>query len=247
MPALDNIEKPRRQATCARDVVPVPELPIFERRAMSPTISERNAMFGNLVRVVATCTLVLAAVPDAQAQSAIDPVSVPSNLEVPAGYTAYLKVHASGTQNYMCLPWSTTPVVGWKLVGPQATLFEIGAGLLTQQVATHFLSVNPAEGVARPTWQHSLDSSRVWGRALQSSTDPGYVEAGAIPWLLLAATGVQEGPEGGTLLTRTAFVQRVNTSGGAAPSTGCARPTDIGALALVPYSADYVFFKPSGQ
>jgi hypothetical protein len=35
----------------------------------------------------------------------------------------------------------------------------------------------------------------------------------------------------------------VNTVGGAAPSTGCDLPTNIGKTAFVPYTADYVFYK----
>jgi hypothetical protein len=39
-------------------------------------------------------------------------------------------------------------------------------------------------------------------------------------------------------------VQRVNTSGGIAPAAdGCARAADIGRRALVPYTADYVFYR----
>jgi hypothetical protein len=87
----------------------------------------------------------------------------------------------------------------------------------------------------------------VWARALRSSTDPNYVEAGAIPWLLLTVTGAEAGPSGGSFLTQTAYIHRLNTSGGAAPSTGCALTSDIGALALVPYAADYFFYKSSIQ
>jgi len=35
----------------------------------------------------------------------------------------------------------------------------------------------------------------------------------------------------------------VVTSGGVAPATGCAAVTDVGHKALVPYSADYVFYR----
>jgi len=38
------------------------------------------------------------------------------------------------------------------------------------------------------------------------------------------------------------WVQRIRTVGGVAPATGCSQSTDVGALALVPYSTDYVFF-----
>ena len=63
-----------------------------------------------------------------------------------------------------------------------------------------------------------------------------------MPWLLLETTGVQEGPNGGDLLTRTTFIQRVNTDGGLAPATGCAQLSDVGKKAFVPYTADYFFF-----
>ena len=76
-----------------------------------------------------------------------------------------------------------------------------------------------------------------------SSTDPNHVEAGAIPWLLLTVVGAEYGPEGGAFLTQASHIQRLNTSGGVAPSTGCSQPVEIGAVTLVPYSADYVFYK----
>ena len=113
-----------------------------------------------------------------------------------------------------------------------------------EQRTTHFLSANAAEnGLPRPTWQHSIDSSRVWGRAIASSNDPSVVEPGAIPWLLLEATGVASGPGGGLFLAQTAFIQRVHTSGGIAPAIGCSLTTDVGAIALVRYRADYFFYR----
>jgi hypothetical protein len=164
---------------------------------------------------------------------------VPSAIEVPAGYVAFFQAHAIGTQNYVCVPADKKFV--WKLFGPQATLFG-GVETPAPQVATHFLSVNPEEGVARPTWQHSFDTSSVWGRALASSSDPAYVADGAIPWLLVQVVGAQSGPGGGSALTSTVFIQRVNTVGGTAPATGCSTKDDAGTTALVPYAADYVFY-----
>jgi Protein of unknown function (DUF3455) len=55
--------------------------------------------------------------------------------------------------------------------------------------------------------------------------------------------GAQDGPTGGDTLTATTFTQRLNTSGGVAPSTGCASPRDVGNQAFVPYTADYFFYK----
>jgi hypothetical protein len=186
----------------------------------------------------------------ASGQNGLTEVKIPSapvNLQVPAGNVAFLKANAAGTQNYVCLPSSSGPK--WTFQGPQATLFVKfpwinGEG--TWQVATHFPSSNPSEaGLARPTWQSSHDTSTVWGKAIASSTDPKYVVPGAIPWLLVEATGTQQGPMGGTALSQTTFIQRVNTSGGVAPSEGCDESV-YGKLALVPYTTDYYFYQSSG-
>jgi hypothetical protein len=179
---------------------------------------------------------------NAQGRHRNDPPAVPANLEVPAGYSPFLIAHAVGTQNYVCLP--SPAGQAWRFIAPQATLFDVARGHLREQLATHFLSANPDEGnIARATWQDSSDSSRVWGRALQSSSDPGFVEPGAIPWLLLEVVGTERGPLGGAFLKHTAYIQRVNTSGGVAPTEGCTQMTSVGAIALVPYEADYVFYR----
>lgn len=175
--------------------------------------------------------------------AALTPPPVPADLEVPDGYRAYLGGHAVGTQNYVCTTNPTGPTgppIGWVLYGPQATLFtDDGA-----QVMTHFLSPNPEEGgTPRPTWLHSRDSSAVWARAVQPSTDPVYVDPDAIPWLLLEYAGVQAGPKRGTRLVHTSYLHRVNTEGGKAPATGCADAADVGKKALVPYEADYFFYR----
>ena len=176
----------------------------------------------------------------AMAQSVPD---VPPILDVPAGQVLFATGYAVGTQNYMCLP-APSGGVAWKFFAPQATLYVTAFGLQAQ-LATHFLSANPEEsGLNRPTWQHSIDSGRVWGKVAQISTDPNYVAPGAIPWLLLEVAGREMGPDGGWFLTQAAWIQRINTSGGVAPATGCSEPGNIGALALVPYTTDYLFYKP---
>ena len=86
------------------------------------------------------------------------------------------------------------------------------------------------------------DTSTVWARAIASSSDPAFVAPGAIPSLLLQIAGVQDGPTGGDKLSETTYLQRLNTSGGVAPSTGCTQSTDVGKTAFVPYAADYFFF-----
>jgi Protein of unknown function (DUF3455) len=179
----------------------------------------------------------------------VTPPPVPSAIEVPEGNKAFLEGHAVGTQNYICLscPNATTPAAmcpdasgfAWILFTPQATLFNDHG----KQVTTHFFSPNPFEnGTIRATWQHSRDTSTVWGGRAIPSSDPDFVAPGAIPWLLLPVAGAQEGPTGGHTLTATTFIQRLNTAGGVAPSTGCSMSTDVGAKAFVPYTADYFFY-----
>jgi hypothetical protein len=169
------------------------------------------------------------------------PPPVPDAIQVPPGYTPYLAAHAIGTQGYVCV--AVGPVFSWTPFGPQATLFDEES----RQILTHFLSATPYDQLLNPTWQHSRDSSAVWGRMIKSSSDPNFVAAGAIPWLLLEAVVVGDGPTGGDKLMATRLIQRVNTVNGMAPSTGCARPEDIKKRALVPYEADYFFFKEKAR
>ena len=169
---------------------------------------------------------------------------MPANLEVPQGHEVFLHGRATGTQNYVCL--STPAGYRWQFLGPQATLYVSLANDLQQQITTHFLSANPAEnGTARATWMGSFDSSQVWARPIANSSDPSYVAPNSIPWLLLHAVGRQAGPTGGNMLTRTTYIQRLNTAGGIAPAAGCTQPAEIGALALVPYTTDYFFYRAS--
>ena len=170
---------------------------------------------------------------------------VPANIQAPVGNTLFLEGQAQGTQNYICLP--TASGFSWTFFSPQATLFltfKVSGADIPQQIITHFLSPNPSEsGTPRVTWQSSSDTSAVWARSIGSSSDPNFVAAGAIPWVLLQVMGSQPGPTGGDLLAHTTFVQRLNTSGGVVPSTGCSQPENVGAMALAPYTADYFFYK----
>ena len=181
----------------------------------------------------------------------LTPPPVPDKLKVEAGNVAFLVGHAVGTQNYVCLPSGTG--VAYTLFTPQATLFSDDE----KQLTTHFFSPNPFEnntnpavvavGTIRATWQHSRDSSTVWAKLKDSSTEAPFVAPNAIPWLLLTAVKGEDGPTGGGTLTKTTFIQRLNTSGGVAPSTGCSSPTDVGHSAFVPYKADYFFYKKAGE
>ena len=181
----------------------------------------------------------------ARADRVTPPPLPDSKLQVPAGNEAFLVGHAVGTQNYVCLPSGSG--FAFTLFTPQATLFADNE----KQIITHYFSPNlspiPPEilGTIRATWQDSHDTSTVWASATQiatHATDPDFVQQGAVAWLLLQVVGSQSGPIGSNKLTPTSFIQRVNTVGGLAPSTGCASLADVGREAFMPYTADYVFF-----
>jgi Protein of unknown function (DUF3455) len=189
----------------------------------------------------------------------VTPPPTPTLITPPAGNTAFLLGHGVGTQGYVCLPTEAgASTASWTVNGarPEATLFQ---SFFDQdvQIITHFLSpdTNPNDVVPNPfpfgsaTWQSSLDSSKVWAAVLHKNqitagTDPASCpNTGAIPCLLLQSIGSEAGPTGGKSLSKTTFIQRLNTKGGAAPTDGCATSTDVGKQVLVPYSADYYFFR----
>ena len=193
----------------------------------------------------------------AHAQS-VTPPPTPTLITPPAGNSAFLVGHAIGTQGYVCLP--TVPgasTASWTVnaARPEATLF-LSLGGQNFQIVTHFLSPNekpidPTQPVpfGNATWQSSFDSSRVWaavfsGTMIRAGSDPASCpNTGSIACLLLQTVGAKEGPTGGTLLSKTSFIQRLNTNGGSAPNDGCFTSADVGKQALVPYTADYFFYR----
>lgn len=179
--------------------------------------------------------------------------TTPAIITPPAGNSAFVLGHAVGTQGYVCLP--TSAGASWTVNGsrPEAALFPDATGNKVQ-IISHFLSpdTNPNEFAPKPlpfasaTWQSSLDGSKVWGQVLHSipaGSDASCSHAGAIGCLLLQSIGSEKGPTGGQILTPTTFIQRLNTQGGSAPAIGCSVAADVGKQTLVPYTADYYFFR----
>lgn len=141
---------------------------------------------------------------------------VPDEIAVP-GTTNKVHFHGFGV-GVQIYTWNGTD---WGRTVPEATLFHDNG-----VVATHF---------AGPTWE-SNSGSKVVGAAVQPVT----VDPDAIPWVLLKA--VQTSGPG--ILAETTYIQRVNTTGGKAPSTDC---TFVGQVARVPYTADYFFYRASND
>jgi len=209
-----------------------------------------------ILYTVAVAAAFAVAVPrPAYARDEIIVPSVPFNLVVDAtANVPFLVGHAFGSQNYVCLPASNAAGVAFTLFTPEATLLDDEG----EQIITHFFAPNPDEpiapnsnpalnaiGLIRAAWQDSHDGSTVWAAVLNgaASTDETFVEKGAVAWLKLTKVGDERGTTGGDRLTKTTFIQRLNTHGGVAPSTGCTSPADIGHLAFMPYTADYFFYK----
>jgi hypothetical protein len=157
---------------------------------------------------------------------------------LPDGGTVVLHALGAGTQDYACIG---TPIDGgadagdagesfaWVLQGPDALLKDCNG----VTIGHHF----PDGGSTSPEWQ-TTDGTYVTGKKLIAYTPDG--GSGSVPWLLLQATG-----HGGTgTLSTVTYIQRLDTDGGNAPSTGCDVTTEAGATVNVPYTADYYFYGP---
>lgn len=147
--------------------------------------------------------------------------AVPAPLQPAAGEALITTVHAKGVQVYECR--AAKDAVGkfeWAFTGPEAELADVQGA----RVGKHY---------AGPTWE-ALDGSKVVGAVRRKADAP---DANAIPWLLLDATSV--GTSGA--FSRISAIQRVNTTGGKAPSAACSA-VNAGEAARVSYTADYHFY-----
>ena len=189
------------------------------------------------------------------------PSNLPPSLVVDSPNHPFLLGKATGTQNYFCttrvdaagnfiLDAAGNTTFAWKLFTPEATLFSDDPKD-PKQLITHFFSPNPDEvntdaftdfHPIRATWQSSQDTSAVWARTVVAG-DAVDVTPGAVAWLKLTAVGRRDGLDGGDVLAKTSFVQRVNTSGGVAPPADtCDSLQEVGRQAFRPYTADYIFY-----
>ena len=138
-------------------------------------------------------------------------------IAVTGNYRVHFHGFAVGVQIY------TWDGVSWGRAVPEATLFDAEGNV----VAIHF---------AGPTWE-SNSGSKVLGAVVQPTVT---VDPNAIPWVKLKAVST----EGPGIFAGTTFIQRVNTSGGKAPS---ADGTFVGQVARVPYTADYFFYRQTND
>jgi hypothetical protein len=145
---------------------------------------------------------------------------VPTDVQVPVGNTLAFRVTGVGVQIYVWTLSATDPSQGsWVLKAPHAVLFEQNREL----IGIHF---------GGPSWEGN-DGSKVVGSRIGIIT----VDPSAIPWLSLKAAA----NTGSGIFSDVTYIQRLNTVGGLAPTT----PGTVGQEVLVPYIADYVFYRAS--
>jgi len=151
----------------------------------------------------------------------VEAQQVPKELQPPASEQLLLKVHAQGDQIYTCK--GDGAQFAWTLKAPDAKLFDKDG----KPFGKHF---------AGPSWEAN-DGSRVTGKPVANSPSP---DADSVPWLLLTVAS----RTGDGVLSHVTSIQRINTKGGKAPSSGCDVAHSEQEIRAA-YSADYVFFAPA--
>ena len=147
--------------------------------------------------------------------------TIPDSLKTPPTQLLTLQTHAIGVQIYECKARKENPArFEWVFVAPEADLFDTD-GI---KVGKHY---------AGPTWE-AIDGSKVVGEVKAHDDGP---DPNAIPWLLLTA----KSNTGSGMLSRTASIQRVQTSRGKAPADSCLQ-AQAGTQARVAYEANYFFY-----
>jgi uncharacterized protein DUF3455 len=152
--------------------------------------------------------------------------AVPAELKVPDGNKLSLHVFAVGVQIYTATPSPTDPTqLVWTFKAPEADLFkhhDHDDDDDDRPFGIHY---------AGPTWQSRNGSKVVGARVAGVTVDPT-----AIPWLLLKAVSTSDYG----VFSGTTYIQRLNTTGGLAPSTA---PSQAGEEARVGYTAEYFFYR----
>jgi len=171
----------------------------------------------SIIAALAAFSLVGAAEKPARAPDPCGGESPPA-LAVPAGNDLAFALEAEGVQVYACA--ASAASFAWTFQAPEAKLSEAGG----PAAGTHY---------AGPTWE-SADGSKVVGAKLEAATP----DAAAIPWLLLRAAS----HAGSGRMDAVTFVQRIRTSGGNPPQSGC-DASHAGAVTRVPYRAVYCFYR----
>ena len=164
----------------------------------------------------------LAALPAAAAIA--EPDGIAASLRAPASEAPAFVLNGNGSYIYQCRQALSDPnTYVWAFVVPDATLYDG-----PRSVARH-ATVGLYESLS--------DRTSVSG-VVRSSQPAGGAN---LPWVLIRAQPIGESG----LFANVSSIQRVNTTGGAAPSRGCAAD-NVGEESRVAYRADYYFYKRAG-
>ena len=141
-----------------------------------------------------------------------------SSIQVPEGNKLTFHAYAKGVQIYK---WNLI-TQKWDLLAPQAALFaeENYFG----EIGSHY---------AGPRWESKSGSIVEGRRVLGTGCTP---DPTAVAWILLSKFTT----EGSGIFSKVTYIQRVNTTGGLAPSE--AGLVD-GEMKQIPYTAEYYFYK----
>jgi hypothetical protein len=175
--------------------------------------------------IIAALAAAAALVPAAALAGPAAP-DVPEAIAVTGPHKPYLVAHAEGVQIYAC-----TAVAGghaWRLLAPRATL----TGQNGKVLGSHY---------GGPTWEARDGSKVVGARDAGTSVDPT-----AVDWLRLKATSTTAGGDGDRF-GATTYIQRIHTVGGLAPAAADCDAANVAEQREIPYSAEYVFFKATGD
>ena len=153
-----------------------------------------------------------------------EPANIAPALRAPANEAPAFVLNGNGVYIYQCRQAMLNPnAYEWAFVVPDATLYEG-----TRSTARH---------ATAGLYEALSDRSSISG-VVRSSQAAG---AQNLPWVLLRAQPLAENG----LFAGVTSIQRVNTVGGAAPTTGCG-PDNVGDEARVAYQADYYFYRARG-
>jgi hypothetical protein len=169
-------------------------------------------------------TLLLAAALAALPAAIAEPGGIAASLRVPANEAPAFVLNGNGVYIYQCRQAISDPdTYVWAFVVPDATLYDG-----SRSVARH-ATIGLFESLS--------DRTSVSG-VVRSSQPAGGAN---LPWVLIRAQPIGESG----LFANVSSIQRVNTTGGAAPSGGCGAD-NVGEEARVAYQADYYFYKRAG-
>lgn len=151
------------------------------------------------------------------------PASIELPLNLPSGNSRVMTLYAEGVQKYKAQQRASSPgTFEWVFVAPQADLYDAS----NKKVGTHS---------AGPSWQLFGSADSIFAQHFTPARTAASPDPRSIDWLLLM-TKTGKAPTGA--FASVAYIQRIATEGGKAPTTPPTGPSDV---VDVKYTAVYRF------